>query len=108
MFRHIPVDKLRGMKKHVTQVKKCHLDLYARDLRVSSGEIQQKSSAIVLLASVLAFKDFVPRLELLTIFKDIRKSSKMCKMDHFSLFCKACLAMFLTFVMALRLYALPQ
>ena len=54
------------------------------------------------------FKDFVPRLEFLAlsrdlwnlgIFKDLRKSMTMCKMND--LFCKACLVLFLTLIMAL-------
>jgi len=37
--------------------------------------------------NALTFRDFVPRLELLTLFRDFRKSLKMCKMNHFGLFC---------------------
>jgi len=33
-----------------------------------------------------------------TLFRDFRKSLKMCKMNHFSLFCKSCLILFLTFI----------
>jgi len=36
--------------------------------------------------SALTFRNFVPRLELLTLFRDFRKSLKMCKTNHFSLF----------------------
>jgi len=39
-------------------------------------------------ASALTFRDFVPRLQLLTLFRDFRKSMKMCKMNYFSSFCK--------------------
>ena len=44
--------------------------------------------------SALTFRDFVPRLELLSpfrdlgIFGDFQKSMKMCEMNYFSLFCK--------------------
>jgi len=59
--------------------------------------------------SALTFKDFVPRLELLTHFRDFRKSLQMSKMNHLSLFCKSCLVLFLTLIMALRFYvAWPQ
>jgi len=53
---------------------------------------------------------FVPRLELLTllgIFRDFLKGLKMSKMKHFSIFCKLCLVLFLTLIMALRFYAAP-
>ena len=56
----------------------------------------------------LTFRDFVPRFELLTLFRDFRKSLKMCKINHFSLFCKSRLVLFLTFIMALRFYATPS
>jgi len=58
-------------------------------------------------SSALTFRNFVPRLERLTVFRDFRKSLKMCKMNHFSLFCKSCSVLFLTLTMALRLYAAP-
>jgi len=64
-----------------------------------------------LLCSALTFRDFVPRLEPLTLFrdmgivKDFPESIKMCKMNYFSLFCKSYLVLFSTFIMALRFYA---
>ena len=48
--------------------------------------------------SALTFRDFVPRLELLTLFRDFRRSMKMCEMNYFSLFCKSYLVLFLTFI----------
>jgi len=39
------------------------------------------------------------------MFRDFRKSMKMCKINSFSLFCKSYLVLFLTFIMALRFYA---
>jgi len=35
-----------------------------------------------LVHSALTFRDFVPRLELLTLFRDFRKNIKMCKMNY--------------------------
>jgi len=55
-----------------------------------------------ILASALTFRDFVSRLELFNLFRDFRKSLKMCKMNHFSLYCKSCLVLFLTLIMVLR------
>ena len=62
-------------------------------------------------SSALTFGDFVPRLELLTlfsdflgilgIFRDFRKSTKKRKMNYFSLFCKSYLLIFSTFIMPL-------
>jgi len=46
---------------------------------------------------VLSFREFVPRLEFLTLFRDIRKSMKM---SYFRLFFKSYLVLFLTFIMA--------
>ena len=40
-------------------------------------------------------------------FREFRKSSKMCKMNHFRLFCRLCLVVFLTLTMARRFYAAP-
>ena len=54
-----------------------------------------------------AFRDFVPRLELLILYRDFRKGLKISKMNNFSLFCKLCLVLFLTLIMALRFYAAP-
>ena len=48
--------------------------------------------------TVLTFRDFAPRLELLTLFRDFRRSMKMCEMNYFSLFCKSYLVLFLTFI----------
>ena len=48
--------------------------------------------------SALTFRDFVPRLELLTLFRDFRRSMKMCEMNYFSLFCKSYLVLFFTFI----------
>jgi len=38
------------------------------------------------------------RLELLTLFRDFRRSMKMCEMNYFSLFCKSYLVLCLTFI----------
>ena len=61
--------------------------------------------------SALTFRDFVLRLELLApfwgLFRDFRKSMKMCKMNYFSLFWKSYLVLFLTFITALRFYVAP-
>jgi len=46
--------------------------------------------------SALTFRDFVPRLELLTFFRDFRSSMKMCEIIYFSLFCKSYLVLFFT------------
>ena len=48
--------------------------------------------------SALTFRDFVPRLQLLTLFRDFRRIMKMCEMNYFSLFCKSYLVLFLTFI----------
>jgi len=45
--------------------------------------------------------------KLLTRCRDFRKSLKMRKMNHFSLFCKSCLVVFLTILTALWFYAVP-
>ena len=54
--------------------------------------------------SALTFRYFVPRSELLTLFKDFWKNMKI---NYFSLFCKSYLVLFLTFIMVLRFYAAP-
>ena len=61
----------------------------------------------VVVIGALTFRIHVHRLELLTLFRDFRKSMKMCKMNYFSLFCKSYLVLFLTFIMAFRFYAAP-
>jgi len=48
------------------------------------------------LLSALTSRDFVPRLELLTLFRDFWKGLKMCKMNQISLFCKLCFLLILT------------
>jgi len=48
--------------------------------------------------SAPTFRDFVPRLELLSSFRDFRKSMKLCEMNYFSLFCKWYFILFLTFI----------
>jgi len=48
------------------------------------------------MSSALTVRDFVPRLELLSPFRDFRKSMKVCEMNYFSLFCKWYLVLFLT------------
>jgi len=58
-----------------------------------------------LLTNALTFRDFVPRLELLALFGDLRKSMKMFKMNYFSSFWKSYLVLFLTFITALQFYA---
>ena len=59
-------------------------------------------------ASALTFRDFVPRLELLTHYRDFlgisgilgdfQKSVKMYERNYFSLFCKSYLILFLSFI----------
>jgi len=43
----------------------------------------------------------------LGMFRDLRKSMKMCKMNYFSLFWKSYLVLFLTFITALWFYVAP-
>ena len=61
--------------------------------------------------SALTFRDFVPRLELLTLFRDFLgifgKAWKCAKRHYFSLFCKSYLVLFLSFIMVLWFYAAP-
>jgi len=56
------------------------------------------SFAICLCNSALTFRDFAPRLELLTIFRDFQKSMKTSEINYFSLFCKSYSVLFLTFI----------
>ena len=50
--------------------------------------VQTKQPGQCLPLSALTIRDFVPRLELLSPFRDFQKSMKMCEMNYFSLFCK--------------------
>jgi len=48
--------------------------------------------------SALTFRDFLTRLKRLTLFRDFRRSMKMCEMNYLILFCKSYLVLFLTFI----------
>jgi len=61
-------------------------------------------AVFILAKSVQEMKTFVP---IKGFFRNFRKSLKMCKMNHLTLFYKSCSVAFLTFIMALRFYAAP-
>jgi len=58
--------------------------------------------------SALTFRDFIPRLELLTLCRDFQKCVKMYEMKYFSLFCKSHLVLFLTFITGTPVFAAPR
>ena len=54
--------------------------------------------------SALTFRNFVPRLELLTLFRDFRKCMKMCEINYFSFFANHIWFYFYHLSLALRFY----
>jgi len=59
--------------------------------------------------SAISFRDFVPRLKLLTRFREFRKSLKMRKNESFQFILQIIyMVLFLIRIMALRFYAAPS
>ena len=98
--------------------KKWHI--FLADEKMNSRQCVRNDSAVLfrfmlreryrrhVVASALTFRDFVPRLELLTHYRDFlgisgilgdfHKSVKMYERNYFSLFCKSYLILFLSFI----------